>query len=149
MTIYYVQGHSGEISCPKESKIEVYNQYLKFCILKIDQFIIIRHISFPFYKWASVAGLIESGYWRIWYVKCVFWNKLVILKYHPFGLNGLIFKGNIFLFIKLLTIFWAFFMTLLKVINSAKYNSKYQYIIWWREWHIILVYLEVKKNKYQ
>ncbi len=51
--------------------------------------------------------------WRIYSVKCMFWHKLVISKCHPFCLNGLTFKGNIFSLTKLLTIFCAVFMSLL------------------------------------
>ncbi len=50
-------------------------------------------------------------------------------KYHTSGLNKLIFKGNIFSFIKLLTLFCAVFMSCLMVILTKKYQSKYSNII--------------------
>ncbi len=48
-------------------------------------------------------------YWKILYVKCVFWHKLIIPKYHTSILNELTFKGNIFPFRNLFTIFCTVF----------------------------------------
>ncbi len=57
-------------------------------------------------------------------MKCVFWHKLVVPKFHTSCLNELTFKGNISSFTKLLTIFCADFMSLLMVINRKNISIK-------------------------
>ncbi len=61
----------------------------------------------------------------------MFWIKLVIPKYHTSCHCELTVKGNIFTFIKVLTLFCEVLMSVLMVIFSKKYLSKYPCIIWW------------------
>lgn len=69
---------------------------------------------------------------RMYYVKSVFWYKLVILKYHTFCLHALTIQENIFSLTKLITTFWVDFRSFLMIlISKKKYNSKYPYSIWW------------------
>ncbi len=75
-----------------------------------------------------------------------FWHKWVISKYHPSWLIKLVFKGNIFSFIKLLTIFSAVFRLLLMVVNSKIYNSNYPNTIWWMIRCILWVNYETKNT---
>ncbi len=58
--------------------------------------------------------------WRIVYAKCVFWHKLVIHKYQLSFVSGVTFKGNVFPFIKLLSMFCTIFISI--VINSKNIN---------------------------
>ncbi len=52
---------------------------------------------------------------------CVFWHKLVILKYHLYCFNKLTFKVKNVLLHTFLIIFWAVFMSLLMVLSSKIY----------------------------
>ncbi len=58
-------------------------------------------------------------------MKCMFGHKLVIPKYYPSCHSDLTFKGNIFSFIKLLTIFLCIFHVTFKFLNSKIYKLKY------------------------
>ncbi len=62
--------------------------------------------------------------WNRYVEGFILWNvflyKFVFPKCHPSCLNELKFKENIFSLIKLLTISWAVFMSLLIVLNNKK-----------------------------
>ncbi len=72
---------------------------------------------------------------------CV-WHTLFIPKHHLSYLDKLTFKGHIFLFIKLLTIFCAVYIPFVMVINSKNHKSKYPNTIWW-----IIQYNTIQYNK--
>ncbi len=62
-------------------------------------------------------------------MKCVFWHKLVIFKYHQSCLNEPTCMRNIFLLLNY-GLFSVQFSCLLMVINGKKYKSKYSNTIW-------------------
>ncbi len=110
-------------------------------------------------KWRSTGNIWNLAYWIS--DSLLYWETYLIHIYHMskcskcnwnryinkgfwmwnvhFRINGLspniayelTFNGNLFSFIKLLTIFCADFILYLMVINSKKYKSKYPNTIWW------------------
>ncbi len=63
-------------------------------------------------------------------MKHAFSHKWVITEYHLCYLNELTFKGKLFTFIELLTIFCAVCISYLTVIIVKKYKLKYSNTIW-------------------
>ncbi len=122
-----------------KSNMEENNLFIKSCILenKSDSLwywdLYHTHLKKKTYlKYEQMKQVkLRQVCWIIHSVKCVFWYKLVILKYHSSCFNELTFKRHIFSLIKLLTIFFAVFMSLLMILNSIKYKSKYPNIICW------------------
>ncbi len=74
-------------------------------------------------------------------MKCLFWNKLVIPKYHQSCLNLLTFNWNIFSLINIMTIFCAVFMSLLMAVKLRKSLKIYITV---SKLHVLWVYYEEK-----
>ncbi len=79
--------HRGDTMWPKQYKMEVHSQYQKSCILKTLECVVLRYISYQFNIWTIVVTPIEIGIFKDFYMKYVFWHKLVFPNYQPFYLN--------------------------------------------------------------
>ncbi len=70
------------ITSSKQSKMEVHSQYLKSYILQIRLIIVLRHISFPFNRGASIANPIEIDILKDFVYEMCALNKLAFAIYY-------------------------------------------------------------------
>ncbi len=109
----------------KKSNMEDHNPFLKSSILNMkSERLWYSDLYQTYVKYKQGQQVIfKQVCLSICFVKYVFWLELVIPKYHSSCLNGLIF---IFSLIESSMILGAVFMSILMVLNSKIYKSKYQ-----------------------